>query len=265
MADLPAIAVKVLTSTFDVKSPMVGYAVNQRFLAVSNLAREKKAMSLPKYLVSKMPQGWQSEMKRMRFARQISNNSFLTEEPEYELLDTLVKKGDWVVDVGANVGHYTKRLSELVGAEGRVIAFEPVPETFALLSSNVQHFAHKNVTLINAAVSEKMDIAGISIPTFSSGLVNYYEAEVGGVQEGELSVLALTLDSLLASAPVALMKIDVEGHEAQALAGMKNIIESSRPTIILETRNQEIIDQINALGYNSERLTDSPNVLFRSK
>ncbi len=221
-------------------------------------------MSLPKYVVSKMPERWQSEMKRMHFARQIGNNSFATEEPEYALLDSLVKDGDWVVDVGANVGHYTKRLSELVGPTGRVIAFEPVPETFSLLSSNVQCFAHKNVTLINAAVSDKMDLAGISIPTLSTGMVNYYEAEVGGVKDGELSVLALTLDSLLSQATIGLMKIDVEGHEAQALAGMQAIIEKSHPTIILETRNQTIIDQVCALGYTSERLTDSPNVLFRS-
>lgn len=220
-------------------------------------------MSLPKYVVSKMPQRWQSEMKRMRFARQIGKNTFATEEPEYALLDSLVNKGDWVIDVGANVGHYTKRFSELVGESGRVVAFEPVPETFSLLSSNVQFFPHKNVTLINAAVSDKMDIAGISIPTFSSGLVNYYEAEVGGVKEGELSVLELTLDSLLSNANVGLMKIDVEGHEAQALAGMQAIIEKCHPTIILETRSQDIIDQVCALGYSSERLTDSPNVLFR--
>lgn len=220
-------------------------------------------MSLPKYLVSKMPQRWQSEMKRVRFARQIGQNSFSTEEPEYPLLDTLVKAGDWVVDVGANVGHYTKRLSELVGANGRVIAFEPVPETFSLLSSNVQCFKHQNVTLINAAVSDKVDIAGISIPKFSTGLVNYYEAEVGSVQDSELSVMALTLDCLLSNAPVRLLKIDVEGHEAQALDGMQAIIKKHRPTIILETRDQQIIDRVCAIGYRSERLTNSPNVLFR--
>lgn len=46
--------------------------------------------------------------------------------------------GDWALDIGANVGHYTKRMSDLAGPEGRVIAFEPVPDTFAVLCANAQ-------------------------------------------------------------------------------------------------------------------------------
>ena len=48
----------------------------------------------------------------------------------------MVSPRDWIVDVGANVGHYTKRLSELVGPKGRVIAFEPILETFSILSES---------------------------------------------------------------------------------------------------------------------------------
>ena len=129
-------------------------------------------MSIFKKLAARLPHRWKTELKRIHFARQIQRNIFKTDEPEYNILHKLISSGDWVVDVGANVGHYTKKFSELVGPSGRVIAFEPVPTTFSLLSANTERFTHLNVTLINAAVSNKLDIVGITIPKFTTGLTN---------------------------------------------------------------------------------------------
>jgi 23S rRNA U2552 (ribose-2'-O)-methylase RlmE/FtsJ len=100
-------------------------------------------MNVLKRLAAALPASWQNDLKRAYFRRQIKKDLFTTSEPEYKNLHAFIAPGDWVIDVGANIGHYTKRLSELVGAGGRVIAVEPVPETFALLSSNVQHFTFK--------------------------------------------------------------------------------------------------------------------------
>jgi len=69
----------------------------------------------------------QHELRRLFFRRQIRGRAFFTDEREYGLLDTWLAQDDWVLDIGANVGHYTMRMSELVGANGRVIAIEPVP------------------------------------------------------------------------------------------------------------------------------------------
>ena len=141
-------------------------------------------------------------------------------KPEYKLLHNLIKPGDWVVDIGANVGHYTKRFSELVGAHGRVIAFEPVPTTFSLLSATLLLFAHPNVSLINSAVSDKLDVVGMSMPKFSTGLTNFYEAHLSSAADSALSVLTMSLDSLCMNQHIALVKLDAEGHEAFVLAGM---------------------------------------------
>ena len=127
-----------------------------------------------KRIAARLPSRWQTELKRIHFARQINRGAFVTDEPEYEVLDRYVKRGDWVIDIGANVGHYTKRFSELVGPQGRIIAFEPVPTTFSILAANVELFACSNVSLINAAVSDHVDVVGMEIPTFSAGLANYY-------------------------------------------------------------------------------------------
>lgn len=220
-------------------------------------------MSLLKNLAAQLPHRWQTELKRIHFRRQINRGSFVTDEPEFKILHNLINSRDWVIDIGANVGHYTKRFSELVGDHGRVIAFEPVPTTFSLLSANVQLFSHTNVSLINAAVSDKLDVVGMSMPKFSTGLTNYYEAHLSSAPDNELSVLTVSLDSFCINQQIALVKIDTEGHEAFVLAGMRKIIEASHPFLIVETGSKEVIDELTALGYVSEKLQNSPNVLFR--
>jgi len=57
------------------------------------------------------------------------------------------------------------------------------------------------------------------------------------------------------------IKVDTEGHEAFVLAGMRILIETSHPILIVETGSKEIIDDITAMGYVPEKLLNSPNVL----
>lgn len=220
-------------------------------------------MSLLKQIAAQLPHRWLTELKRIYFGWQISKGVFATGEPEYKILHSLISSGDWVVDIGANVGHYTKRFSELVGVHGRVIAFEPVPTTFSLLSANAQLFAHPNVTLINAAVSDKSDIIGMSIPKFSTGLTNYYQAHLSFSVDSTLSVLTISLDSLCINQRISLVKIDAEGHEASVLSGMQRLIERDYPVLIVETCSMEIVSNLTLLGYIPNKLPNSPNVLFK--
>lgn len=220
-------------------------------------------MPLLKQIAAQLPNRWQTELKRIHFRRQISKGTFVTDEPEYKILHNLITPGDWVIDIGANVGHYTKRFSELVGAHGRVIAFEPVPTTFSLLSANVPLFAHPNVSLINAAVSDKLDIVGMSMPKFSTGLTNYYEAHLSPAADSALSVLTISLDSLCINQRIALVKIDAEGHESFVLTGMQKLIEKHHPVLIVEAGTKEVIANLTSLGYFHEKLQNSPNVLFK--
>jgi FkbM family methyltransferase len=221
-------------------------------------------VELLKRVAAVLPPVWQSEMKRVHFRRQIRRDEFLTPEPEFAILSSLISSGDWVIDAGANVGHYTKRFSELVGATGRVIAFEPVPETFALLAANIQLLCVANVTLINAALSDKTDIAGMSIPVFQSGLRNFYQAQITQSSHTSLRVFTMRLDCLNIANKIKLIKIDVEGHEAGVLRGAHEILLRDRPTLIVETDSIEIADNLEAVGYTSERLDGSPNLLFRA-
>ena len=220
-------------------------------------------MPLLKQIAARLPNRWQTELKRIYFGRQIRKGFFTTDEPEYKILPQFINPGDWVIDIGANVGHYTKRFSELVGERGRVLAFEPVPTTFSLLSANVELFTYPNVTLINAAVSNKLDVVGMSIPKFSSGLTNYYQAQLSSAPDSELFVVTISLDSLCINQRIALVKIDTEGHESFVLPGMQQLIENHHPILIIETESKEVIDRLATFGYVSEKLHNSPNVLFK--
>jgi len=152
------------------------------------------AKDMLKRIASYFPLAAQNSMKRMLFASQIRRGTFLTDEKEYSRLEEWVAEGDWVIDVGANMGHYTLRLSSIVGNTGRVLAFEPIAVTFELLASNVAKARAGNVTLLNAASSDKTEVVGMEVPSFDSGLDNYCMANISDT--GDISCLTLAIDSL---------------------------------------------------------------------
>lgn len=212
-----------------------------------------------KRMAAYLPDLWLGELKRFHYRREIRLGRFSPDEPEEGLLDSYIDPGDWVIDVGANIGHYSKRFSELVGKGGRVIAMEPTPRTFALLAANANHFAWPNVTLLNLAASNQVREVGIEVPDLPSGMKNYYMAHVGSSENG-LRVTAIPLDNLGIKHRVSLVKIDVEGHESEALRGMKLLIERDKPVLIVETHSSDVTGLLTEWGYACERLEASPNV-----
>ena len=219
-------------------------------------------LTLLKRIAARLPRTWQQEVRRIVLRSRVRGDRFSACEPEYDLLDSWVAAGDWVIDVGANVGHYSARLSRLVGRSGRVVAFEPVPETFALLASNANSFAFANTTLVNAAASDRTAPVSMSIPLTGAGLDNYYRAHISGDDAG-LHVLSFEIDSLAIPGRVSLVKIDAEGHELSVLRGMSRLIERDHPVLIVEEGG---IPEIEALlagaGYSSTQIPGSPNRVY---
>jgi len=154
-------------------------------------------------------------------------------------------------------------MAELVGPSGRIIALEPVPDTFSVLAANTRLFVYANVTLLNVAASDRVAIVGMQIPRFASGLSNFYEASLS-TGAGGLAVLTLPIDEL-SLPPVRLVKIDVEGHELPALRGMRGLLQRDHPVLIVETGSQETTTLLGSLDYTVERLPGSSNLLCRPK
>jgi FkbM family methyltransferase len=188
----------------------------------------------------------------------------MTDEKEYALLDSFLQPGDWVLDLGANVSHYTMRMSELVGPSGRVIALEPIPDTFALLAANTRLFEHANVSLLNVAASDTIATVGIELPRFSEGLPTYYQARLTA-EPAQFAVLTLPCDALSLPVTVRLVKTDVEGHELPVLQGMRRLLDRDHPVLIVETGAQDTVDLLQSLGYATERLPGSSNLLCRQR
>ena len=132
--------------------------------------------------------------------------------------------GSTVWDIGANVGIYTRKFAETVGASGKVVAFEPSPTTFLTLQKNTSDLS--NVTLVNIALA---DFIGAS--EFHSAGENDPTAGMSQQRTDakSLSVEVTKADQFLEIRPELYphaMKIDVEGFEIDVLRGMKAILGS---------------------------------------
>ena len=172
---------------------------------------------------------------------------FRPRDPEFDLLAELIEPGDWVLDVGANVGYYTLRLSELVGAAGRVFAFEPISRTVEVLSHNGRYAAHDNITIIQAAASDLTCILRFTVDLAPSGLPDYFTAR-STTDGGNFSAFATTIDSLALAHRVSLVKIDTEGTERLVLRGMEALLRRDQPVLIVEC-DASLADYLAGFGY----------------
>lgn len=212
-------------------------------------------------LVRLLPANWRETLRGAYYKQQIRAGHFVSPEPDFDHCASLINKGDWVIDVGANVGHYTLKFSVLVGQEGRVIAFEPVPNTFKHLASNAMAARFSNITLFNVAASDQSRHVNIELPVSPSGNLNYYTASITN-NGGDTSAIALSIDSLSLPNPITLVKIDAEGHDTAVLAGMTETIKKCRPAIIVESDDEEIDKLLRSLDYEWTQLPGSPNRIY---
>jgi predicted RNA methylase len=81
----------------------------------------------------------------------------------------LISPRDTVLDVGANLGYFARFLSRCVGPEGKVYAFEPIPQTFDFLTNNIRKLGLKNVEPLNFALSDGERKETMVIPTYRWG------------------------------------------------------------------------------------------------
>ncbi len=160
-----------------------------------------------------------------------------------------VRPGSVVFDLGAQAGFYTLLASTLVGPTGRVLAFEPLPRNLFYLKEHVRLNNISNVTIIDAAVSDRVGVA-----YFDQGCSRL----MGHLAEGgELRVETVMLDKLVLEGRVPapdLMKIDIEGAEAMALEGAKLTLAERHPDIFLSTHGNTVHKTccrfLGSLGYS---------------
>ena len=133
------------------------------------------------------------------------------------------------VDVGAFVGNHAIFFAKHCRA-GHVIAFEPFPQTFALMQYNVRLNALSgSITCVNKAVSDQAGALKMSVVNKKNRGMNRID------ESGKTPVEVSTLDEELSdSIPISFLKIDAEGHGANVLRGAQKLIALHRPTIAVE-------------------------------
>lgn len=185
-------------------------------------------------------------------------------EAEIQLLAQLVRPGDDVIDVGANVGAHTLALAARVASpdhrpSGQVFAFEPQPEIFQLLATNCVLNDAGNVRLFNEGCGARRGEVEIGEPdyaarhNFGGFSLDRLAGHTGAARRRKVQVRQL--DESYDGARLRLIKVDVEGMEADVLAGAAQIIARFRPALYVENdvrdRSAHLIRAIWALGYDA--------------
>jgi FkbM family methyltransferase len=182
----------------------------------------------------------------MHAIRQIRHNRHFR-EPEMAVIPMIVAPDSVAVDVGANVGVYTSELSAAVGPRGKVYSFEPVAETFDILSALVRSARLANVSAFRMALGAQVGQCEMVVPDMDA-FTGYYWAHLA--QAGELGrreiVTISTLDEIYRSEKmtrVDFIKCDVEGCELDVVCGSQETVRRHKPAWLIEV-SQKASDDI---------------------
>lgn len=183
---------------------------------------------------------------RMLLDLQMEKDYWLgTYEPQLEsAISKFVKPGMVVYDVGANIGYITLLLSKAVGPDGRVVAFEALPENLVRLRKNLSlNNLEAQVRIEYLAVTDRPGQVQFLVgPSGGTGKVEGSRGRESIVYTGSIAVSGISLDDYVFAvdnpAP-DLVKMDIEGGEAIALPGMSRILTLKRPLLFLELHGFE--------------------------
>jgi FkbM family methyltransferase len=168
-------------------------------------------------------------------------NLLLTEgkyEPfETEILRFFSRNASTFVDIGANIGYFTIRLS-LDNPLLQTVAVEATPSTAKILSENLSlNNLSDRITVVNKAVGATPGSCQIFLPTVSghsaASIRDQHPEEGSEIVDVEMDTISMILKNVSITSN-DLIKMDVEGAEFEVLKGSKMILENSRPTIFAE-------------------------------
>ena len=182
----------------------------------------------------------------------------------------ILKVGDVVLDIGANIGAHTLLLAQAVGADGDVYAFEPTDYAFAKLSKN---------SLLNPGLANRIhciqcmlvdqEVAGQPTPGLYSSWPLKEDAGLHELHQGRLMTTAgaeaRTLDSVILSLKldrVDCIKLDIDGFECGMMRGASEVLTRWQPIIIMELAPYALEEQGESLHNLIELLKKYGYVLF---
>ena len=136
-----------------------------------------------------------------------------------------LNSGDIFIDIGANSGYFSLIASQQVGEKGNVFSFEPSSREFIRLLTNISHNSSSNVYPLNIAVSSEFGTADFFVSSEHTGINSFHSTDGNGAYVQ--NVLKMPLDFFVLNfklEKIAILKLDVEGHELIALLGLKDLL-----------------------------------------
>jgi FkbM family methyltransferase len=169
------------------------------------------------------------------------------------------KKDDVILDLGANIGKYAILTGKKVGLQGKIIAVEPISETFQILQRNIQENNLGGIVIpLQAGISDKMGTARFYHRKGHSG-ASTMTAQISDHYE---DIDLITVDEIVKQHDLPRLnwiKIDVEGFEYETLCGAQRSISLFKPIIIVEIREvnkEKVFDFFKKNNYTYEQLDE---------
>jgi FkbM family methyltransferase len=177
------------------------------------------------------------------------------------------KEDPVIVDAGAHIG-MASLYFKMLFPESRIIAFEPVPESMAILKKNIEENQLSNVELVEAVVAPKSGILRIQEPigegAWRSGAGIIPKGWKGIQDNKEIKVEAVGIQEIL-SEKIDLFKMDIEGMEYEVIRNAGSNIRNVKHWIIeVHPRKDHRIEEIQKIliqnGYKLEINKDESNL-----
>jgi len=155
------------------------------------------------------------------------------------LIKLILKEGDQMLDLGANIGYYTLIASKLIGDKGKIFAFEPDPITFKYLMKNIKINEVKNVKLINKCVTDKNG----KITLYHHPKYHTCHSIIQSPLKEAITVNSITLNKQFENTKekIKFIKMDIEGAEIEALKGMNKVLSENKVKYLLTELNLRLL------------------------
>jgi len=205
--------------------------------------------------------------RKNRIGRALYNDRIW--EPEVTaVIQKNTQPGMVALDVGADIGYYTVNLAKRVGPQGRVIAFEPIPEARKRLEQNISTNGYNNITVSPYALGNQDGIVYLEDP-FTKSRISLTKSENGSNGANDIKVIIKRMDDLINDLEldrIDIVKMDIEGAEHEALRGMEQSLRKYKPVLVIEVHHEylpffnstadAVLEWLKGVGYRLELIDE---------